>query len=373
MTTTETPRPAVNDSKRLALVLRRAIQEGQYAANDPFPSIRELARKYGSGLRVARTATDILVREGLLLRRERIGAFVRPFLPRPDLPDNGSGLRCVTILERPAGVLPAFVRMDYLQGHTRALDAYPIRMRAMNLPDSLARLESALSDQYPLSEQGCILINIVEAPVFEWLRERGVSFVVQNYTAYPKEALPPHSSVAVNKVDGAFQATRRLIELGHRRIGYAGIPQEEGALNEVFQGYQAALHCAGLEARKGDLLIFKTDDPAQAHLLALPLMKGRNLPTAIVGQTDSVALGVLRAARTLGIRVPEDLSVTGFNDQTEAARSVPPLTTVAVPRVQLGRVAVEILLAGSAGKPVTRVLECHLVERGSAGRVDGGG
>lgn len=363
---------AVKDSKRLAVTLRHVIQEGPYVPNDPFPSLRELARQYGAGFRVVRTAVDILVKDGLLVRRERSGTFVRRTARDRSAADAGPRLRCVTILERPIGTFPSFVRMHYLQGCTQALDAQGIRMRVMPLPPCPDSIPTVLSNQHRLQEQGCILVNIVDKAVFGWLREHKVPFVVQNYRQYPKEALPPHPSVTVNKVGGAFMATRRLIELGHRRIGYAGalFDEQHGAV-EVYEGFVAALHCAGLEARSRDLLAFRTDDPATAHLLALPLMEGRPLPPAILAQTDATAIGILGACKTLGIHVPGDLSVVGFNDQAEAAQCDPPLTTVAVPRVQLGREAAETLLSsittGPDAEPVSKVLECHLVERGSTG------
>jgi LacI family transcriptional regulator len=90
------------------------------------------------------------------------------------------------------------------------------------------------------------------------------------------------------------------------------------------------MQCAGLEARPDDVLSFNTDEPATAVELALRCMEGRDLPTAILVRTDAAAIGIMQAARTLGIRVPEDLSVVGFNDQAEAATSDPPLTTVAI-------------------------------------------
>lgn len=363
--------PVMMEAEELARSLRYAILDGKHAPSEPFPSLRELSNKYNARLRVVRAATDLLVSEGLLDRRERRGTFVRRLARGTPSPGAASKLRCVTIIERPVGTLPAFVRMDYLQGHTQALDAYPIRMRVMNLPPAPDRFAAVLSDHYAFPEQGCILINIVDAAVFDWLREHAIPFVVQNYTQYRKQALLPHHSVAANKTGGAFQAVRRLIELGHRRIGYAGYsPGEPGGSMEVYEGYAAALQCAGLESRPDDVFPFNTDDPNSAVEPVVQLLKNRPLPSAILARTDSAALCILRAARLLGCRVPEDLSVVGFNDQAEAELSDPPLTTVAVPRVRLGREAVATLLCAAADpeiEPVSKVLECHLVERASTG------
>lgn len=362
------PVAGTTESVRLANLLRLGILEGRFPAGDPFPSLRELAQRHRTGVRVARTATDILVREGLLHRRERSGTFVRR-APQVEAANRGMTLRCVNILERGTGTLPGFVRVDYLQGYTQALDAHSVRMRVMGLPASPEGLGSVISDRYAFRQQGCILVNIVQQEIFNWLEKHQIPFVVQNYTQYPKAALRPHHSVVVNKVGGAFRAVQHLIDLGHRRIGYAGHATESphGTV-EVYEGYLAALHCAGLEPRPEDVFAVNTDDPATAYEPALRCLKGRDLPTAILARNDSGAIGLVRAARALGLRVPEDLSVVGFNDQTEAAACEPALTTVAVPRVQLGREAVEVLLTVAQEKPqesVAHVLACHLVERAS--------
>lgn len=357
------------DSRRLATELRHAILEGIFAPNQPFPSIRELSRRHQTGLRVARTATDILVKEGLLLRRERSGTFVR--MPLAARPESGARLHCVTVLERPAGTHPGFVRVDYLQGYTQALDAYPIKLRVMRLPATADDIASALSEHYALPEQGCILVNIVDATLFRWLTDHRVPFVVQNYTQYPKASLPPHHSVTVNKVGGAFKATQHLIGLGHRRIGYAESEGDDvGATAEIHEGYSAAMRCSGLESRPEDVLSLSADPAAAARELARRCLGRRDGLTAIVARTDATAIRILHAARTLGLEVPRDVSVTGFNNQAEAELSDPPLTTVAVPRLQLGRTAIDVLLGlgdGALEAPVSKVIECHLVERASAG------
>jgi len=347
-------------------LLRHALLEGRFAVTEPFPSLRDLSLRYETGIRVARNAVDILVKEGLLYRRERSGTFVR--LARPG-PAGSPPLRCVNIVERVAGTSPAFVRTDYLQGHTQALDASQTRMRVLALPADLARLPTIFAEQFPLMAQGCVLVNITQEPILRWLLQHQVPFVVQNYTQYAKDALPPHHSVAVNKVRGAFAATQHLLQLGHRRIGFAGVSEFDGDdLLEVYEGYRSAMHWAGLEVRREDILPVNTDEPHMAFDPALRWLRGRDLPTAILARTDANAIGIINAARSLGLRVPQDLSVIGFNNQTESEASTPALTTVGVPRVQLGREAVEVLLATAgqpSGEPITRLLECHLLERES--------
>jgi DNA-binding LacI/PurR family transcriptional regulator len=358
----------MSDAHELATVLRHGIIERKCSPHEPFPSLNTIVRTHHCRLTVARAATNMLVSEGWLYRRPRSGTFVRGAPPADPGHAKSVLLRCITILLEPEGVRPSFVRMDYLHGYTTALDASDVRMRVMTYSGNPDHLASLLHHRYALTEQGCILVNIRDEPVLRWLTENKVSFVLQNHRQYARESLPPHHSVIVNKMGGSFRATQRLIELGHRQIGYIG---DMTTPLSVYDGYVAALHCAGLEMRSSDCLPISPHEEHYgnaAQEAAARRMAEGDLPTAIVAERDTVAFGVLRAAAALGIRVPQDLSVMGFNNQAGAERSRPPLTTMAVPRVQLGRTAAETLLAVAAKEPqdpVSIVLECVLVERES--------
>ena len=135
------------------------------------------------------------------------------------------------------------------------------------------------------------------------------------------------------------------------------------------EGEDAAITgVAGLEAASRLMAHVETEDPAEAVAPARRLLSTRDRPTAIVAQTDGVAIGVIRAAREMGLRVPDEISIIGYNDQAEAAQADPPLTTFACPREEHGRTAVEMLLAASEGRyssPQRRVLTARLVVRGS--------
>ncbi|MFZ7088889.1 LacI family DNA-binding transcriptional regulator [Curtobacterium sp. RRHDQ10] len=152
-----------------------------------------------------------------------------------------------------------------------------------------------------------------------------------------------HAAIDSDNVGGARAATEHLIALGHRRIAHIRGRRDlaSAELREV--GYRQALAAAGIPfdpdlVRVGDYQTAATADAAR-ELLGMP-----DRPTAVFAANDSSALGVLEVARVLGLRVPEDLSVVGFDDVPSAASSVPPLTTVAQPLHDLGAQAFGMLL-----------------------------
>jgi len=143
---------------------------------------------------------------------------------------------------------------------------------------------------------------------------------------------------------GAYEAIRYLIELGHRQIGFlSGLMQLNGAI-ERLEGYKAALADHNIPFR--DEYIASGDFRMQIgyqgtqELLAL-----ENPPTAIFASNDVSALGAMDAIRERGLRIPDDISVVGFDDIPAAAMTYPKLTTVRQPLVQMGREAVMELLA----------------------------
>src|SRR5205823_13243198 len=134
-----------------------------------------------------------------------------------------------------------------------------------------------------------------------------------------------------------------LLSLGHRRIGAITGPAEWMASTERLNGYRAALSASGVlpapELVVGSDFSIESGEAAGAALLDLP-----EPPTAIFGFNDNVAIGVLRAASARGIRVPEELSVVGFDDSEQSAIVSPALTTVRQPLAEMGRMAVSLLL-----------------------------
>jgi LacI family transcriptional regulator len=171
---------------------------------------------------------------------------------------------------------------------------------------------------------------------------------------------PPRAEVASvgsTNFAGGMTVTEHLLGLGHRRIAYIGGPLTSGCNQARFHGYRAALESAGLTA---DTTLVTNDDfsyefglRAGAQLLDRP-----DRPTAIVGGSDTVALGVMEAARRLDLRIPDDLSVTGFDDTELATMASPPLTVIRQPLREMGRVALHSMLRMATGA----ALDSHHVE-----------
>lgn len=173
-------------------------------------------------------------------------------------------------------------------------------------------------------------------------------------------------SVTVDNAGGAREATRHLVELGHRRIGYIGDRFGFHSDTERFGGYRQVLEEADI-GFDPELVAHGDGKPeggmqAAERLLALP-----DPPTALFCYNDLEALGALRAAHGRGLNVPGDLSVAGFDDLFLASYTSPPLTTVRQPKQQMGCLAAKILFdLLSGGKPESRmVLGGSLVVRQS--------
>jgi LacI family transcriptional regulator len=146
--------------------------------------------------------------------------------------------------------------------------------------------------------------------------------------------------IAVNNFQGAYSATEHLIKLGHRRIGII-CGRRDLPVGEIrLDGYRAALRYYGLPydpelVMPGDFT-HRAGEAGAAHLLGLA-----HGPTAIFACDDDMAFGAMRECRRHGLRVPEDISVIGFDDIPEASHSYPPLTTIRQPLQEMGRIAAE--------------------------------
>jgi LacI family transcriptional regulator len=150
-------------------------------------------------------------------------------------------------------------------------------------------------------------------------------------------------TVAAAHASGADDAMRHLLALGHRRIGAIAGPPGWLATEERRRAYHAALAAAGVPADPA-LVVASDFEVDPGALAAATLLDLAEPPSAIFAFNDQIAIGALRAARERDLRVPEDLSIVGFDDTLYAKIVSPALTTVRQPLAELGRTAISQLL-----------------------------
>ncbi|HEY3871368.1 MAG TPA: LacI family DNA-binding transcriptional regulator [Actinocrinis sp.] len=198
----------------------------------------------------------------------------------------------------------------------------------------------------------------------EQLAGRDIPFAVIDPAGDLEEDVP---AVGATNWQGGLAATRHLLELGHRRVGVVAGPSTMMCSRARVDGYRAALETAGLPydpslVRAGDF------HHEAGFALGMELLRLPDRPTAIFAGNDLQALGLYEAARVLGLRVPDDLSVVGFDDLPVARWVGPPLTTIRQPLAEMAVTAARLVVDLARGRRpgALRVeLATRLVERSS--------
>jgi DNA-binding LacI/PurR family transcriptional regulator len=211
-----------------------------------------------------------------------------------------------------------------------------------------------------------VVLSEVNEELRAQLRTRGIPLVVVDPTGEPLHDTP---SVGAGNWGGGLAATRHLLELGHRRIGVIAGPEGMLCSRARLDGYRAAMDMAGVERDRGLIRYgnFYVDAGIREARVLLDVDAAAR-PTAIFALNDMQALGVYQAARDLGLHIPDDLSVVGFDDLPMAKWVTPPLTTVRQPLVRMGVTAARLLLRLAAGEhPSERRIELatELIARAS--------
>ncbi len=185
--------------------------------------------------------------------------------------------------------------------------------------------------------------------------------------------IPELPLVQVDAVHGGYLATRHLIDLGHEHVAIITGPLEDDrtyASLGRFEGYKTALKQRGLVF--DPQLVEQADFTYQGgYKASRALLERRPDVTAIFASNDLMAIGAMEAGKEMGRRIPEDLAVVGYDDIPEAAYTSPPLTTVRLPKEELGRTAAEVLIQKLRGErtdqPLTVIYETELIVRQSCG------
>ncbi len=192
----------------------------------------------------------------------------------------------------------------------------------------------------------------------------------------PVVAIDPHvgpgdgvPTVEADSFGGAVSAVKYLIELGHRRIGFVAGRPDLRSSRARDAGYRRALADSGIPYDAEIVRVGFYEQDA-ARTAALSLLESPRRPTAVFAANDLSAIGIIEVAREIGLEVPRDLSVIGFDDVLEASRMSPPLTTIRQPMAEIGRKAVELLieiLEGRQDVPLCVTLPHRLIIRQSVG------
>ena len=260
---------------------------------------------------------------------------------------------------------------EFMSGVAEVCDA---RGAGMSLVSAVDRdsaawgIDTALVDGFIIQciEDGDRLIELA--------RRRGLPFVAVDIDPGPES-----SSIMIDDRGGALQAAEHLLALGHRRFGilsleiradgHAGLVDEVrrttslyGPTRHRLAGYGEALRAAGIDFDRVPI-VEVDNDHGGAATGASTLFDAAPDVTAVLAMSDVLALAAIEAARQRGRRVPEDVSVIGYDDVPEAARADPPLTTVAQPIVDKGRLAAHMIF--DRGPPRKEFMPVRFVLRAS--------
>jgi LacI family transcriptional regulator, galactose operon repressor len=298
------------------------------------------------------------------ITRQRIEALLRETEYRPNGVARGLKLRQTLVL---AVVIPDITNPFFaalFRGVEDGASPRGYNVLLCNTDGSPQRQRSHLQSLHARRVDGVILASsFLKDPTVRWLRHQGIPYVLVN--RFSDEDHDPF--VGSDDLVGGRIATSHLAELGHRRIGHlAGKPTvSTGVMRR--RGYLAALAERGLTADPRLVIEsgYTEEGGTQAaeRLLALD-----DRPTAIFAVTDMTAVGAFGAARRMGLRVPEDIAIVGYNDIPLASRMMPALTTVRVPIHEFGSAAARVLLDQiDSGQPTRRrvIFNPELIVRGS--------
>ncbi|GGD90526.1 GntR family transcriptional regulator [Paenibacillus nasutitermitis] len=356
--------------RKIADDFKRKISRGELLPNDPIPSQMELAQIYSTSEMTIRKALAVLVDEDFVIRIRKKGSFIKAFSgPQTSkaLMNIPSPVKKVYFVHSHVrtGILYQQLYMSMLTGIEQVCAKYNLDFSILDIGDS------------PLlpndTEAGYILFALLNTrqskmtdTMEQWKREKKYLVTIQFYV--PDLEIP---NVAGDNMAGGYMAAKHLLDLGHKRIGIILTGKSIVELNMEFslrlQGYRMALDNYSI-SYDPDLVWVKealeeTWESGYEGFMAL--MKQPQPPTALFVTSDYKALGALKAAGDLGLRVPQDISIMGYDGHPAGQWSIPRLTSVDQNMLLFGIQAAEILIKHPGGSHPGSIIAPRLILRES--------
>lgn len=339
------------------------IASGELQQGEKLPSIREFAQVLGIHMHTVRAAYQRLEADMLVAIHPGKGAVVLPFDPefiskvRPNLPSFLIGV----LIPAPVPIYQPFIEGIYHA--SRNSRWMPI---VCYTGDNPFLTEKYINQLIAKRVDGFIVTSVGTTENFE----KSIQVDQSPPIVFADAPHIQHNSIVCDLEGAAYQATRHLLEHGHKRVALITAPLDWENVTPCHRGYQKALVESALNMEP-DLIIEVPDfKPESGYEGALELLKVKRRPTAAFVIADELAIGALQALQKAGISIPGDLAIASFNNIETAALVSPGLTTSTFPAYELGVLAVQRLqdlIKGQVDFDGQTVLESQLIIRQSCG------
>ena len=322
--------------QELQNIIMRSINEGIWEPGERIPSERQLAQSYNVSRTVVRKAIASLIEKGVLIAVPGSGTYVST---TPEKPTNSKTLAFL-VCSRGKPDYTVTTNLFYAQV-LRGVELTARRMGyqlIVSTIDELSRDFGSL-DEIMAKADGLILGELRCQRLHDHImRKRYPTALIS-----PSLSSPYLDTVKIDSYSGSVAAVDYLASLGHKKIAFIGGSKNSLPAQERLEGYKAGLRKNDLEVTEG-LIRISGWDFENARQAGCDLLEQEEF-TAVLAASDYLAFAALQVLREHNYRVPDDISVIGFDDLEVSAQQSPPLTSVRVHKEHLGKLAVNMLLA----------------------------
>ena len=344
--------------KLLVNELSRDILSGAY--HHRMPGLRELARKHQVHLKTMAKAVNILVEKGLLYREKGIGTFINEQIVK-------NKLLTIWLLSEKWEEELGSLRSELIRGLREGL-----KERGREVEFRMVEMESVKKGVWEESFREGIFQGVITTGITLKYKEDIKRMIEEGIPCisllFREEGV---NYVDADNIGGAYKAVKYLLSLGHRNITFITGNLEAPNMRDNLLGYRKALEEGRAKYRKEWVKETKSLDPQEISEITKELIKKSPQITAFFTTGDLIAVEVVRTLKEMGLKVPEDFSVVGFDDLPLGRYSHPPLTTVYQPFYEIGKLAARRFLELVEGKrqKIEEILPTELKVRKSTGKV----
>ena len=345
---------------QLGQILKKKITSGKFPPGSKFFSERRLMQEYKLSLTTVRQTLSELVKEGFLYREHGSGTYVRGFEGTERAAQvKDIGLICSSLSN------PLFSEVvEKIESFAKKRGYHTILSITNGTLSDIKKSICSLKERgVPAIIAGPIYHGREELAYLSSLGEGNLRIVIFGCSE-PTEV----DYVTINRAKGAYEAVNYLVKLGHKNIAHAGISKSSCIWSKL-SGFKKGLLDNGIKFNNS-MLIESMGGEVNGYKAMKDVLEKREKPTAILAHDDLAAMGMMKAVKEAGLKVPDDFSIIGFDGIEASAYTEVPLTTVSQPKTDLAEKLVEVLEQKFRGKNIHNgiVLEPKLVIRDSCAR-----